>query len=406
LIFDSSKIFFVINIINMLNFYKNKNQKYQSKINLMHGGRIPTVPSQYASTLPNGQPNLQQYRGGSAKDIILLTLKQIYSTANDITVEPDYRSPGDYMIKFHFFNNLDADKFKNDIKGAIPIERSQNGWIVIAGKNKAQTIFNYMEIPTYRGKSNTIPLYEVLVYDLYSQGSQTRGRPQSTGPSQRTPSRGPPNQGYQRTPSRGPPNQSYQRTPSRGPPNQGYQRTPSQGPPNQGTQNLPILQCNPVCNYKPGTICFYEKNNKYYEFANFWPATIIDKNNFTYASSEHYFQAHKFKYILNTSPVFGFVKNAPSARRAFDIAQQYSNLVDPNWPNMKDRIMDEALLMKFKQHPNLKILLASTGYVDLVEHSPVDTYWGDGAGSVQPIGKNALGKALMRIRDMIHRGVI
>ena len=58
--------------------------------------------------------------------------------------------------------------------------------------------------------------------------------------------------------------------------------------------------------------------------------------------------------------------------------------------------MYKALYHKFNQYLELKELLLETGDRKIVEHSPYDSYWGDG-----PDGKglNRLGVLLMKLRD-------
>ncbi len=60
--------------------------------------------------------------------------------------------------------------------------------------------------------------------------------------------------------------------------------------------------------------------------------------------------------------------------------------------------MYKALLAKFSQNSNLREKLVGTGARELVEHSPHDSYWGDGPNGR---GKNHLGKLLMKIRELI-----
>ena len=58
--------------------------------------------------------------------------------------------------------------------------------------------------------------------------------------------------------------------------------------------------------------------------------------------------------------------------------------------------MYKALQAKFYQHKRLGQQLRDTGDRDLIEHSPYDSYWGDGGDGT---GKNRLGLLLMRLRD-------
>ena len=62
-----------------------------------------------------------------------------------------------------------------------------------------------------------------------------------------------------------------------------------------------------------------------------------------------------------------------------------------------------ALKAKFSQHQDLKEQLLSTGDAMLVEHTTNDKYWGDGGDEgTDQIGKNILGKLLVRVRNELN----
>ena len=66
-----------------------------------------------------------------------------------------------------------------------------------------------------------------------------------------------------------------------------------------------------------------------------------------------------------------------------------------DWDYVKDKIMYEICWLKFTTHQDLKEKLLATGDEELVEGNWWgDVYWGVCNG----IGKNQLGKTLMRIR--------
>lgn len=72
-----------------------------------------------------------------------------------------------------------------------------------------------------------------------------------------------------------------------------------------------------------------------------------------------------------------------------------------DWEQVKDDIMYEVLVAKFTQNAALKILLLRTGDQELIEGNWWnDTYWGVCRG----VGKNTLGKLLMRLRQEIREG--
>ena len=71
----------------------------------------------------------------------------------------------------------------------------------------------------------------------------------------------------------------------------------------------------------------------------------------------------------------------------------------PDWNDVRDQIMYEIVLEKFRQNPDLKAKLLATGDAHLEEgNSWNDRYWG-----VSPVGsgngENKLGQILMRVRQ-------
>ena len=61
--------------------------------------------------------------------------------------------------------------------------------------------------------------------------------------------------------------------------------------------------------------------------------------------------------------------------------------------------MRRAVLEKFRQHPDIRAELPGTGDATLIEHTANDSYWGDGGG-----GRNMLGRILMETRETLRAG--
>ncbi|KAG6872693.1 hypothetical protein C0995_007575 [Termitomyces sp. Mi166 len=148
----------------------------------------------------------------------------------------------------------------------------------------------------------------------------------------------------------------------------------------------------------PKSILFYNKNEPYYEFTNFSDHPI-NYNGHYYKTSEHLFQSLKF---LDTKPHIAMqIRRVNTAREAFNIAQANKQYQRPDWLQVNIAMMDLTLLHKFRQHRNLKDMLLATGDAELIENSPLDSFWGNGADK---LGRNELGKALMRLRGKFQRG--
>ena len=144
-------------------------------------------------------------------------------------------------------------------------------------------------------------------------------------------------------------------------------------------------------------IFFYDRNDPYYEFTNFASYPILI-NGIRFPTSEHYFQSQK----LIGTPFLHKVCELPRPRQAFEYPRQphVSVWVRQDWQSIKDDVMYRALIAKFTQHPYLKNMLLETGDRMLVEHSPYDSYWGDGGDGK---GLNRLGELLMKLRAAFRR---
>ena len=142
-------------------------------------------------------------------------------------------------------------------------------------------------------------------------------------------------------------------------------------------------------------IKFYITQDEFGEFSNFayFPIKLDGK---LWHTTEHYFQAQKFadehyqeKIRAEKSPML-------AARLGRDRKQKLCK----DWQSVKNKKKKKALMAKFSQHDDLKILLLSTGEAKLIEHTENDAYWGDGGDGK---GKNYLGILLMQVREEISQ---
>ena len=79
------------------------------------------------------------------------------------------------------------------------------------------------------------------------------------------------------------------------------------------------------------------------------------------------------------------------------------NPLRPDWEEVKDEVMLQALRMKFNQHPEIAKRLLATGDAILIEHTQNDAYWADGGDGS---GKNRLGLLLMQVRDELKNATL
>lgn len=143
------------------------------------------------------------------------------------------------------------------------------------------------------------------------------------------------------------------------------------------------------------TIFFYSVDGPNGFMSNFYPCTFTDKEGRQWTSSEHYYQAHKF-----TDPVlFELIRSQSTAKLCYKTTYQHESNFRPDWLEIKDIIMKEALALKFDQNIDLRRKLMNTGTKTLVEHALKDYHYGCGADGT---GKNMLGQQLMELRNKYH----
>lgn len=142
-------------------------------------------------------------------------------------------------------------------------------------------------------------------------------------------------------------------------------------------------------------IKFYSVSHEYGEFSNFAQYSIKLKGR-TWPTTEHYFQAQKFKGTTNENKI----RKARTPMMAAQMGRSRKIKLRPDWDKVKDSLMYDAVKAKFNQYKDLKELLLSTGNAKIIEHTENDAYWGDGGNGK---GKNKLGKILMQVREELKK---
>ena len=139
------------------------------------------------------------------------------------------------------------------------------------------------------------------------------------------------------------------------------------------------------------------------EFAflsNFYSSPISDEDGIVYPTVEHYFQAMK---SLDKSERFN-IAIQPTPGKAKRCGRRVT--LRPDWEQIKEDIMYEALQKKFADDLLKEKLLATND-----EYLEEGTTWHDNEWGVchclkcqDIVGKNKLGKLLMRVREEIRNG--
>lgn len=141
------------------------------------------------------------------------------------------------------------------------------------------------------------------------------------------------------------------------------------------------------------TIYFYSTREQYGCFSNF-SLHGFQLDGVWWTTSEHYFQAQKFV----GTPYVEEVRVLKTPKEAATRGRSRTLPLRLDWEQVKDDIMRQAVLQKFKTHTDICEILLSTDDELIVENAPRDYYWGCGADGS---GKNKLGLILMEVREIL-----
>lgn len=121
-------------------------------------------------------------------------------------------------------------------------------------------------------------------------------------------------------------------------------------------------------------------------------------NGVVWPTSEHYFQAQKFRDESYREAI----RATPSPMDAARMGRDRTRPLREDWASVKDEIMYRVVLAKFMEHLGIQSMLLATRDARLVEHTENDSYWGDGGDGS---GMNMLGQILMRVREEIRQSL-
>lgn len=141
-------------------------------------------------------------------------------------------------------------------------------------------------------------------------------------------------------------------------------------------------------------IYFYTPADKYGDFSNFSKHGIEMQGKW-YRTVEHYFQAQKFENTEHSEKV----RMVATAKVAANLGRSRDVPIRADWETVKDEVMYQAVLTKFRTHEKIRDLLLSTGSETIVENAKGDFYWGCGQDGS---GQNKLGQILMEVRDRLR----
>lgn len=146
-----------------------------------------------------------------------------------------------------------------------------------------------------------------------------------------------------------------------------------------------------------------------HEFGQWTLREIVDENDVIYNCCEQYMMAHKALLFGDTAS-YQWIMQEASPKRQQQLGRQVKGFEHEVWKRNRQRIVQEANVLKFTQHEDLKQRLLQTGQKTLAEASPEDLIWGIGFEADAPeavlpekwTGQNLLGKALMQVRKQLE----
>jgi ribA/ribD-fused uncharacterized protein len=125
-----------------------------------------------------------------------------------------------------------------------------------------------------------------------------------------------------------------------------------------------------------------------------------------FKTSEHFFMACKTFDKEHQAQIIACEK--PSEAKALCKPKSHGGIITlrEDWENVKYRLMDLAIYLKFTQNPTIAKELIDTGDAYLIEGNTWhDNVWGNctcGRPQCYEDGLNALGIALMNLRDKLR----
>jgi N-glycosidase YbiA len=137
---------------------------------------------------------------------------------------------------------------------------------------------------------------------------------------------------------------------------------------------------------------------RFYVFDNF-SAYTVDIWGKRFLTSEHAYQWKK--YSEDRPDLAEQILLATNPSQVKKIADDNRDAVPVGFHDIKLQIMEEILRAKLNQHEKVRERLLETGDREIIENSPVDSFWGIGPNGN---GENQVGKIWMKLRDELKTG--
>ena len=146
------------------------------------------------------------------------------------------------------------------------------------------------------------------------------------------------------------------------------------------------------------TIKFYKEFGELGYLANYSNHGFY-KDGIYYKTVEHYYQACKFDNVEIRNKII----NADTPREASNIGRDRNNIRVDNFKSIKNQVMLEGILEKFRQNKDILYKLIDTKDEDIAEATVDEYYWGIGKDGS---GENNIGKILVKVRNILKKELL
>jgi len=123
------------------------------------------------------------------------------------------------------------------------------------------------------------------------------------------------------------------------------------------------------------------------------------KNGVFYKTVEHYYQSEKF----SDEELKKKIINAPTPKEASNIGRDRSNIRIEGFTSIKNQVMFDGILEKFRQNRDIAYKLIETRNNKIAEATIDEYYWGIGKDKS---GKNVIGDILVKVRERIKKEIL
>lgn len=160
-----------------------------------------------------------------------------------------------------------------------------------------------------------------------------------------------------------------------------------------------MLMISIVCFHKPEEMNGYLSN---------WYLSDFVIYGIKYTSMEQYMM-HKKAIVFNDTDIAGQIMQTSNVGKIKDLGRRVSGYDDTIWNGIRQIVVYQGLLEKFRQNADLKERLLATGDDILAECAVQDKVWGIGISMkdlrrfdmTEWTGSNLLGFSLMMVRESL-----